>query len=79
MGEQFSFPGFEAEHPTDRVFFAVMPDEAAIARIAELTAQLRRQHGLQGRAIAPQKLHQRVPVFLGSKSEVERVTSYHQE
>ena len=29
--------------------------------------------------IAPQKLHQRVPVFLGSKSEVERVTSYHAE
>jgi len=29
--------------------------------------------------IAPHKLHQRVPVFLGSKSEVERVTSYHQE
>ena len=23
------------------------------------------------------KLHQRVPVFLGSKNEVERVTSYH--
>ena len=29
--------------------------------------------------IPPQKLHQRVPVFLGSKSEVERVTSYHAE
>jgi fructose-1,6-bisphosphatase I len=29
--------------------------------------------------IAPHKLHQRVPVFLGSKSEVERVTSYHAE
>ncbi|MES3023649.1 MAG: class 1 fructose-bisphosphatase [Pseudomonadota bacterium] len=29
--------------------------------------------------IAPQKLHQRVPVFLGSKAEVERVTSYHDE
>jgi fructose-1,6-bisphosphatase I len=28
--------------------------------------------------IQPNKLHQRVPVFLGSKSEVERVTSYHQ-
>jgi fructose-1,6-bisphosphatase I len=28
--------------------------------------------------IQPQKLHQRVPVFLGSKEEVERVTSYHQ-
>jgi fructose-1,6-bisphosphatase I len=29
--------------------------------------------------IQPTKLHQRVPVFLGSKNEVERVTAYHQE
>jgi len=29
--------------------------------------------------IQPEKLHQRVPVFLGSKSEVERVTAYHQQ
>ncbi|MEO6351851.1 MAG: class 1 fructose-bisphosphatase [Burkholderiaceae bacterium] len=29
--------------------------------------------------IQPEKLHQRVPVFLGSKSEVERVTAYHQD
>ena len=29
--------------------------------------------------IQPTKLHQRVAVFLGSKSEVERVTGYHQE
>jgi len=28
--------------------------------------------------IQPEKLHQRVAVFLGSKSEVERVTGYHQ-
>lgn len=28
--------------------------------------------------IQPEKLHQRVPVFLGSKSEVEIVTGYHQ-
>ena len=27
--------------------------------------------------IEPSKLHQRVPVFLGSKDEVERVTAYH--
>jgi fructose-1,6-bisphosphatase I len=27
--------------------------------------------------IAPAQLHQRVPVFLGSKNEVERVTAYH--
>ena len=29
--------------------------------------------------IEPHKLHQRVPVFLGSKDEVARVTSYHQQ
>jgi fructose-1,6-bisphosphatase I len=29
--------------------------------------------------IQPEKLHQRVPVFLGSRDEVARVTSYHQE
>jgi fructose-1,6-bisphosphatase I len=29
--------------------------------------------------IAPHKLHQRVPVFLGSKKEVELVTRYHAE
>jgi fructose-1,6-bisphosphatase I len=27
--------------------------------------------------IQPEKLHQRVPVFLGSKNEVDLVTSYH--
>jgi fructose-1,6-bisphosphatase I len=29
--------------------------------------------------LQPQKLHQRVPVILGSKNEVERVTRYHSE
>jgi len=29
--------------------------------------------------IKPTGLHQRVPVILGSKNEVERVLSYHQE
>ncbi|MCL1886688.1 MAG: class 1 fructose-bisphosphatase [Betaproteobacteria bacterium] len=29
--------------------------------------------------IKPDRLHQRVPVFLGSKNEVERVTRYHHE
>jgi fructose-1,6-bisphosphatase I len=28
--------------------------------------------------IQPESLHQRVPVFLGSKEEVERVSGYHQ-
>lgn len=30
-------------------------------------------------SLEPQKLHQRVPVVLGSKNEVERVTRYHNE
>ena len=29
--------------------------------------------------IQPTKLHQRVPVFLGSRDEVAVVTSYHQQ
>ena len=29
--------------------------------------------------IQPEKLHQRVAVFLGSKNEVERVSAYHQQ
>ena len=29
--------------------------------------------------VPPTKLHQRVPVFLGSRNEVERVTAYHRE
>ena len=29
--------------------------------------------------VAPETLHQRVPVILGSKNEVERLECYHQE
>lgn len=29
--------------------------------------------------VVPERLHQRVPVFLGSKNEIERVTAYHAE
>ena len=29
--------------------------------------------------IQPEDLHQRVPVILGSKNEVERLVSYHKE
>ena len=29
--------------------------------------------------VQPESLHQRVPVFLGSKNEIERVTAYHRE
>ena len=29
--------------------------------------------------VQPEKLHQRVPVIMGSKNEVEQVVSYHAE
>ena len=29
--------------------------------------------------VRPEKLHERVPVFMGSKQEVERITKYHKE
>lgn len=55
---QASFPGFEPEPElTDRIFFAVMPDGAAIADINTLTAGLKARHGMRGRPIADAKLH----------------------
>ena len=55
---QASFPGFEPEPElTDRIFFAVMPDDAAIAGINRLTAELKGRHGMRGRPIVDAKLH----------------------
>lgn len=55
---QASFPGFEPEPElTDRIFFAVMPDGAAIAELNTLTAGLKARHGMRGRPIADAKLH----------------------
>lgn len=51
---------FDFEPPaklTDRIFFAIAPDAAAIADIGALTATLKAQHGMQGRPIADTKLH----------------------
>jgi 2'-5' RNA ligase len=41
----------------DRLFFALYPDDAAAAGMAALAAELRRELGLRGRAIAPGRLH----------------------
>ena len=55
---QASFPGFEPEPElTDRIFFAVMPDGAAIAGINLLAAELTARHGMRGRPVADAKLH----------------------
>lgn len=42
---------------TDRLFLAVLPDPETAARMARLADGLRRQHGLEGQAQAPERLH----------------------
>ena len=41
----------------DALFFAVLPDAAAIATAERLVAELRRAQGLRGAAIPPERLH----------------------
>lgn len=48
---------FGTPEPTDRLFFALFPDEAAAARIAALGDRLRGAHGLRGRVLAAERLH----------------------
>jgi 2'-5' RNA ligase len=58
MSQQASLFDFEPPPKnTDRLFFAVMPDQKAIASIRALTAELKTQHGMTGRPIDETKLH----------------------
>ncbi len=58
MNEQPLLPGFEpAPKATDSLFFAVLPDAPAIARIEALLPGLRSRHGLRGRAMEPERMH----------------------
>ena len=43
--------------PTDRLFFAVLPDPRTAARIADLAKRLREGHGLNGRRLETEHLH----------------------
>lgn len=43
--------------PTDRLFFAVLPDEETRMRIAEKARHLRLSHGLTGRGVRPEHFH----------------------
>lgn len=54
---QSSLGGFAAQHPTDRLFFAVMPPPALAQRIAALAGQLREQFGLRGQPRPTGHLH----------------------
>ncbi|MBN8798219.1 MAG: RNA 2',3'-cyclic phosphodiesterase [Stenotrophomonas nitritireducens] len=49
--------GLGSDIPTERLFFAVMPDPATAWRIAELAEGLRGEHGLDGRPLARERLH----------------------
>lgn len=46
-----------AARPTDRLFFALLPDADAAAQLAQCSRRLRSQLGLTGRPIATERLH----------------------
>ncbi len=54
---QTGFDTFEPPDPTDRLFFAVHPDAATAAAIAELAVVLRGRHGLRGTPLPAARLH----------------------
>lgn len=65
MSEQFLLPGLEPPPvPTDRLFFAVVPDAAAVERITQLTRRISREHALHGKPIDTARLHITL-LFLG--------------
>ncbi len=60
MNDQTSLAGFElppSKKPTDRLFFALVPDEANSARIEVLSQSLKAIHGFRGALIKPEHLH----------------------
>lgn len=58
MTEQLLLPGIEpAREPTDRLFFALLPDAATAARVAELARSVREELGLKGKPLATSRFH----------------------
>ena len=57
MSDQMSLGGFADAVPTDRLFFALFPDDAAAEAIARLAGDIGRQHGLRGAALKRERLH----------------------
>jgi 2'-5' RNA ligase len=56
MRAQHSSFGFEAP-ATDGLFFALFPDDAAVAKMARTAQQLCIRHRLNARALAPARFH----------------------
>ena len=58
MPEQFSLAGFQSSlEPTESLFIAAIPDNAAALKIQETTPLLCKEHGLKGTPIAMERLH----------------------
>lgn len=58
MAEQLTLDGIEApRRATDRLFFAVLPDEEISARIERLAQVLRQEHRLSGRSLGAGRFH----------------------
>jgi 2'-5' RNA ligase len=49
--------GLPMRHATDRLFFAIFPDERAARHIAQLAQGLRAHHGMKGKPLATQRFH----------------------
>lgn len=49
--------GVGSARPTDRLFFAVFPDEATAGRVAAVARQLRAELGLHGKVLREERLH----------------------
>lgn len=58
MAEQLSLDGFDVpSKPTDRLFFAILPDAQIAPRMVETAVRLRRDQGLTGRPSDVDRLH----------------------
>jgi RNA 2',3'-cyclic 3'-phosphodiesterase len=58
MSEQPWLPGLEgASEPTDRLFFAIFPDDAAARRTAQLARHLKSKYRLQGEPLRTKRFH----------------------
>jgi 2'-5' RNA ligase len=57
MAAQTSLPGFAPAAATDRLFLAVFPDQATVARLSALAAAQCARHGLRGKPLLPERFH----------------------
>ena len=57
MADQFSFPGLEPAPQVDSLFFAVLPNVEAAARLPELRARIAGRHSLGGSPVTADRLH----------------------